>query len=84
MNAFWGNDEVPLKTSIAGLLKDKLSKWSAPAWIVNDVFNYTNNLSRLLGCCKWHKLGRTFPVVCVGTENIAITFTLRADDVSHS
>ena len=72
-----------LKTAVAWLLENKLGKWSSPAWIVEDVFDDTNNLSRLLGSCEWHELSSTFPVVGVGTENITITFTLSADNMTH-
>ena len=83
MDAFWGNNEVLLKACIAGFLENKLGKWSTPSWIVDDVFDDTNDLGGLLGGCKRHELGSAFPVVSVSAEDVTITFTLCTDDMSH-
>ena len=50
---------------------------------MNNCLDNAADVGSALGRVHWAELGSTFTVVCMGLEDVPITLTLRANDVSH-
>jgi hypothetical protein len=84
VDTFWGDNEGTLEASGLGLLENKLGKWGATAWVVDDVLDDAGDLSRTFSGVNWAELGSALTVVSVSLENISVTLTLSSNDVTHS
>ena len=83
VDTFWGDNEGALEASRLGLLENKLGEWSTTAWVVDDILDDTGDLSRTLGSINWAELGSALAVVSVSLENVSVTLTLCANNVTH-